>query len=134
MSSVFPYVLSFWMYVPLLLRVVVGMYFFRFGWKGLKEEFESKVEFFNIIWGKPAKIFAYIICVLEMIGGILLFIGLFVQPTVLILAIISLTTIAVSLHDKSLIKRDINTYILLTVILVSLFVLGAGYHAIDLPI
>lgn len=134
MPSVFPYILSFWMYIPLLLRIVAGMYFFMFGYKGLREEFEWRVDLFKIIWEKPAKIFVYTICIAEMAGAILLFLGLFVQPTVLVLAIISLTAIAISLHDKSFIRRDINTYILLTVILVSLFVLGAGYHAMDLPV
>jgi uncharacterized membrane protein YphA (DoxX/SURF4 family) len=134
MYSVFPYVLSFWLYVPLLLRVVTGTYFLIFGYRGLKEDWHWKLNLFQTIWHKPAKVFAYTVAIVEMIGGVLLFIGLFVQPTVLVLAIISITAISIKLHDKSLIHRDINIYILLTTILASLFVLGAGYHAFDLPL
>lgn len=122
------------MYTPLILRFASGAYFFAFGYYGLSEEWKWKLFLFETISERPAKFFTYGISIVEIIGGMFLFMGFLVQPTVVVLAIISATAIVIKLYDPEIVKRDINIYILLTVILMALFILGPGYHAIDLPI
>lgn len=134
MLSVFPYFLNFWMYAPLILRIVVGVYFISFGYSGLKKDRWEKEKIFETVGLRPAKYYAFAVSVVEIAGGVLLILGLFVQVVAIIFAVISATAIAIKIHGGNELRRDINIYILLLVILVSIFILGPGRLAFDLPL
>ncbi len=134
MPSTFPYILSFWMYAPIILRIVGGLYFFSFGYTGLRSLWHSRVSLFETLRLRPAKFWAVTASVIEMFAGMLLLMGFFTQIAAAVLAVIALVSIIIKISDASLIKTDIHIYVLLLAILISLFILGPGYFAFDLPL
>ena len=134
MLSAFPYLFNYWTYVPTFLRIIAGVYFFTFGYKGFRNEQREKIEIFDMVGLRPAKYFAISVSLVEVIGGCLLFLGLFVQVVVVTFSVISITAIVIKIHEQGGLKRNVDTYILLLVILLSLLFLGPGRLAIDLPL
>ncbi|MDB5203979.1 MAG: hypothetical protein JWP09_7 [Candidatus Taylorbacteria bacterium] len=134
MQSIFPYLLSWGLIVPFILRIVGGAYFVYFGYKGMTSEWQHKLTFFKEIHFKPAEFFAYVITIGELLGGIMLLMGFMTQLVALILFIICIVSLLIQKSGSATIERDLNLYILLGAIMLSLFISGAGYYAIDLMI
>lgn len=134
MQSIFPYLLSWSLVVPFILRIVGGSYFIYFGYKGMTSEWQHKLVFFREMNFKPYHFYAYVITVLELLGGIMLLMGFMTQLIALIFLIICIVSLVTEKSGIATINRNLNTYILLATIMLSLFIMGAGYYAIDLMI
>lgn len=120
MLSLFPSLLTYQMLSPLLVRLVLGAVIIHLAYKGLRHaHLDSK-----------NKILAYF----EVLLGILLVIGLFVQGVALIVALILLIRIIGKIQKKAFLSDGINYYLILFVLALTLLVSGAGFLAFDLPL
>jgi uncharacterized membrane protein YphA (DoxX/SURF4 family) len=120
--------------VPFILRIVGGSYFVYFGYKGMTSEWQHKLVFFREMNFKPYHFYAYVITVAELLGGIMLLMGFMTQLVALIFLIICIVSLVTERSGITTVKRDLNTYVLLATIMLSLFIMGSGYYAIDLMI
>ncbi len=117
MLNPFPTLLAFSLFAPLLLRIVVGCTFIHFGTKNLKlKDYKRALGY------------------IEMIGGLLLIIGLFTQIVALIFTIYLGLLLIDKMHKKNFLTDGVNYYLILFVICLSLIITGAGFLAIDLPL
>lgn len=134
MQSIFPYLLSWSQLAPFILRIIGGLYFFYFGYKGLTTEWHHKMDFFKELGIKPYKLWSYILCIIELLGGAMLLMGLMTQLVALIFFIIAIIGFIVKRNGKVSLQRDTDVYLLLAGIMLCLVITGAGYYGVDLPI
>ncbi|MES2060191.1 MAG: DoxX family protein [Patescibacteria group bacterium] len=134
MQNAFPYLLSWSLLSPFILRVLAGSYFISFGYKGLRGEWWDRFDFFDRNGIRPAKLFATGTAAIDMLAGILLILGFATQIVAAAMAIVCLTAILVKNHGEYFPYRDTHIYIILFFVLASLFISGAGFYAIDLPL
>ncbi len=133
MLNAFPYLLSYSSYAPSLLRIVAGIYILILAYENLENKWEERLRLFKVASLRPEWFFALLIASIKLIGGILLLSGALTQITSISLAILMLVTIIIKIKKPELISRDLNTYILLLFILISLIFTGAGNIAADYP-
>ena len=119
MLSIFPSLLAFEGFAPLLLRLVLGAIFIFWAYGKLKKRDGSK----EIALGG-----------LEAIIGISLVLGFLTQISALIAAIIFLIRIVQKIGSKAFLTDGINYYFILFIISVCLLFTGAGFIAFDLPL
>ncbi len=134
MPSVFPYLLSWALLVPFIIRIFSGAYFIHFGYAGLTSHFGDKTDFFRHNGFKHAKLLAYSFSILELVGGIMLLMGLLTQLVAIILLIISLISALLKRHGNLALIYSTDTYILLVAMMICLIIGGAGYYAMDLMV
>lgn len=109
MLSLFPQLLDYQFYGPLLLRIALGVIFLIHGYPKI---FEARLRLAGL---------------LEFIAGVLLIIGLFTQAAALVLAV-ELFIIIVWF------RRGQELDFVLLIMALTLLVLGPGAWAIDLPL
>jgi len=134
MLSIFPALLTYELLSPLILRVVLGILFISLGYLELTKERERWQQVFQILKLKPEKIWAKVFGVVELMGGILLVLGLFTQLAALLFVIIGFAECYVEYRAPVVLKRNIVFYVLITAISLSLLFTGAGFLAFDLPL
>lgn len=134
MTSVFPFLLSYLLFAPTFLRIVVGLYFFSFGYQALFGEYDRKISFFRNSGLWPAPLFLYSIALVEIICAVLIFSGALTQVAAGILAVIAATAGIIKMKNPDADLREVDIYTLLTAILFSLMITGPGYIAVDLPL
>ena len=134
MLNPFPDLLTFSLLAPFFLRVMLGIFYLRFGYLKLTKDKEAKIRFFEDIRLKPGIAFVWVFGLLEALGGILLIAGLFTQIVSLVLGMVMLGAIIVKLRNKDALPNDPEFYILLFVATCSLLFSGAGAFAFDLPL
>ena len=134
MQNAFPYLLSFDLLSPFILRMVAGAYFVAFGYLGLTTEWWERFDFFDRNRIRPAALFATGTATIDLLAGIMLMMGFAVQIVSIALAIVCITAILVKKQGEEYPSRSSHIYIILLGILVSLFISGAGYYALDLPL
>lgn len=135
MLSLFPQLLDFEMFGPLLLRIGLAVIFIAHGYPKLfkKEVFLGTVQFFEAVNIKPGKFWVLTVGVVEFCGGILLLVGLFTQLVALLLAINMLVAILKVNLKKGLVGGYEFELVLLCSAL-ALLVLGPGVFSLDLPL
>ena len=133
MLSVFPQLFDYQQIGPFLLRLVLAVVFIAHGYPKLFGGFAGIANFFESIGIKPGKFWALIVGVTEFGGGILLILGIFVQPVALLLAIDMIVAIW-KVKWKEGFKSGYEFELVLLVIALSLLVLGPGAFSIDLPL
>lgn len=120
MLSLFPSLLTYQMLSPLLVRLVLGAIIIHLAYKVLRHgHLDTK-----------NKILAYF----EVLLGILLVIGLFVQGAAIFVALIFLIRIIGKIQKRAFLSDGINYYLILFVLALTLLVSGAGFLAFDLPL
>ncbi len=134
MQSIFPYLLSWSQLVPFILRIIGGLYFLSFGYKGLTSEWQYKLVFFRESGLKPYKLFAYALCIVELLGGVMLLMGFMTQLVALVLFVIAIMGFVIKRNGKVNLQRSADVYLLLAGIMLCLVIAGAGYYGVDLPI
>ncbi|MFA6464085.1 MAG: DoxX family protein [Candidatus Paceibacterota bacterium] len=133
MLNTFPYLLSYSSFAPLILRVFAGIYMLIFAYENLEDKWPEKYRLFTTASLKPEWFFILAVSAIELAGGVLLISGAVTQITSISLAVLMLVTIFIKIKKPELISENINTYILLLIILFSLIFTGAGNIASDLP-
>ena len=134
MLSVFPDLLTYHQIAPLILRIVLGLIFISFGYEALTGEKQRWQKVFEMIKLRPSAFFEKLFGLVEIIGGIMLIIGLFTQVAALVFSIISLAELIIEYREPVLLKNSIFFYLLLLTISASLIFTGAGFAAFDLPL
>jgi len=135
MLNTFPFLLSFGLLAPLILRVAVGIYFLQTGLSHLKinrhtgEEIaaaeNSMRSSAGMIWG---------VSIIEAIAGLALIAGFLTQISALVLSVLLILAIILKRKNHLLFKHSTGFYMLLLCICISLIFSGAGFLAIDLPL
>lgn len=117
MLSLFPSLFDYSLYAPLLIRLTLGVIFLYQSRTKLRGRKKTKL-----------------IGTLEVVGALLLIIGLFTQAVALIFSIMLVLFLFHKMSRRSLFSDGVNYYFLMLVLCLSLLVTGAGVYAIDLPL
>jgi len=133
MLNIFPSLLDYSLFAPLILRVVGGIIIIGFG-KEQRRHQKVWLPFFEMIGLKPAHIFVRIISTLEIAAGVMLIAGFATQIAASFAAVITLAALTIEYKNEALIKRDVVFYTLLLSVYLSLILTGAGIPALDLPL
>lgn len=119
---------------PFILRVLVGFIFIDLGLLKFRGEKESWLASFNTLGLRPADLFLTIYALLQIVGGLLLLVGLWTQVAALAFVIFTSIELYVEWQAREILKRDIVFYLLVFIISLSLLITGAGTYAIDIPL
>ena len=120
MLSLFPYLLSFQMLSPFILRLVLGVIFIFWAYK----------KFNKVTKDSKDKTFV----VLDIIIGLLLIIGLYTQLAALIALVLLGIHIILKIRHKAFLTDGVNYYLVLFIISLSLLFTGPGAFALDYPL
>jgi uncharacterized membrane protein YphA (DoxX/SURF4 family) len=135
MLNTFPYLLSFGLLAPFILRVAVGVYFLKTGLSHLKINRHTGEEVAiaeNAI--HPAASVVWGVAIIEAIAGLALIAGFLTQISALVLSILLVLALIFKKGHLALFKHSTSFYLLLLVVCLSLIVSGAGFWAIDIPL
>jgi uncharacterized membrane protein YphA (DoxX/SURF4 family) len=135
MLNTFPYLLSFGLLAPFLLRLAVGLYFLSTGLSHLRlsrhtgediARLENKFRDAGpLVWG---------VAIIEALCGLALIAGFLTQIAALILSILLILALILKNKNSSLFEHTSSFYLVLLAICLSLVLSGAGFLAIDLPL
>lgn len=134
MLSIFPSLLNYALLAPFILRVVLGLIFLDLGVLKFRSERKRWISSFEALGLRPADLFVPLYGLIQIIGGLLLLIGLWTQAAALAFVITTLIELYVEWSAKDILKRDLVFYFLLFVISVSILLTGAGAYALDMPL
>jgi len=134
MLSVFPELLNYQLFAPLILRVVLGFILLNLGYAKFKLERERWEITFEALKLKPKSTFVSAFGLIEMVGGLALIVGFYTQIAALIFVILTFIELYIEQKEEVLLKRDAVFYLLLFAIALSLLFTGAGFFAFDLPL
>jgi putative oxidoreductase len=134
MLNPFPDLLTYSTFGPFVLRLVLGLIFIDLGVLKFRAEKQSWINTFKSLSLKPAEHLVTLYAVLEILGGILLVLGLWTQVAALAFVIFTGIELYIEWTEGAVLKRNITFYVLLFVIALSLLVTGAGAFAFDLPL
>ncbi len=132
--TVFPDLLTYGLIAPFILRVSLGLVLIYFSYLKFRKERFEKIVFFDSLGMKPGVFYVNTIGGIELIGGILLVVGAYTQIAAMGAALIMLAATFIKWRRPQSLRNDIEFYILLFVVALSLVFLGAGFFAIDLPL
>lgn len=133
MPSLFPGLLAFAGFAPLILRLVLGLIFVVHGYPKLFKNFTQTAGFFESVGIKPAKFWVFVVGVVEFFGGIALILGFAVQLAALLIAI-NMAVAIVLVKFKQGLADGYEFDLALFAMALSLVFLGAGFYAFDLPL
>jgi len=133
--SVFPDLLTYGFFAPLILRVAVGCFFLITGYRmlgasrrvAMQSALESRLGTLSpiLVWG---------VTLSYLIVGALLLVGYVTQVAALLGLVIALKSLWICRTHPSLAGQSRFFYILLAAIMLSLLLTGAGARAFDLPL
>ena len=132
--NTFPDLLTFSQLSPFILRTVLGIIIINLGYLKLTKEKIEWQELFKTLNIHPANIFVKVLAFIEIIGGLVLIAGAYVQLTSIIFATLFFCEVVLDYRESELEERDLTFYILMFTISLSLIFLGAGAFAFDLPL
>ncbi|MEI8339397.1 MAG: DoxX family protein [bacterium] len=132
--SIFPELFTYSFLVPLILRLALGLIFINLGYLKLAKEKNGWLMLLRFLKIPQAKFWLSIFGILEILGGVMLIVGLYVQGVALFFTIIGLISFAVESREESLLRRDFVFYFLTLAITICLLVSGAGMMAFDAPL
>lgn len=133
MLNFFPQLLDFSFYGPTLLRLALGAIFLAHGYQKLAGDKSQFVGWLESMKFRPGKFWAWLVTLVEFLGGIALVVGFWTQLVALVLAIQFLIIILWFKRGQKFIGGwEFDFLILLS--LLALLVLGPGVWALDLPL
>ncbi len=134
MLNPFPELLTYSMIAPAILRLVAGLVFINLGRLALQGERNSWLVSLRALNIPRPEVSVKILGALEIVGGIMLLLGIYTQIASLLLAILTFVEAFVEYKDPAILKRSLIFYSLLFAITLSLLLSGAGAFAIDIPL
>lgn len=132
--SVFPDLLTYGLFAPLILRLTLGFILLYFALLKATSDRAAKISFFESLGMRPGSVFVSLVGGIELVTGLFLIFGLYTQVAALASAAIMLAATIIKTRRRDALPNDIEFYILLLAVSVSLLFLGAGFFAIDLPL
>ena len=134
MLSVFPSLFSYSLLVPLVFRLVIGLTFITFGYGNVTKKRESKLNLLSGLKLRPAGFWLWCLSLMEMIGGLMLVVGIATQVIALIFSIFIILKIIGQSRGLEITSLSQSTLFLLALISASLLFLGPGFYSVDLPL
>lgn len=134
MLSVFPFLLSYKLIAPLILRLTLGVIFVDYGWSKLHRQKKEKLEMFEKIGLKPGLTYVWIIAIIEIVVGLFLIFGFLTQVATLLASIIIAVAIFIKIKQPLSLESSLCLLIVCLVIALSLLLTGPGFFAFDLPL
>lgn len=134
MLNLFPGLLSYALLGPFILRLVLGLVFIDLGLLKFKGEKKRWVATFEAMHLRPADFFVPLYAAVQILGGILLVVGLWTQAVAILFAILTFCELYVEWSNSTLLKRDFTFYLLSFCISLSLVFTGAGAYSFDIPL
>lgn len=115
---------------PLLIRLGVGLIFIYAGW-GKLTGIEGTTGFFDSIGIPMAGLMAWVVAIVEFVGGIMILTGFRIQVPALLLAFIMLVAILTTKLDADQVFRAMRLDLLLLLTSLGLFFSGSGKYSVD---
>ena len=135
MLNPFPDLLAFALIVPTFFRLILSLIFIRSSLIILlNKENKEKEYFFDDLGLVPGNFYAYILALIEFIGGVALLLGYRTQIAALVLGIIVFIAFIFKLGNPHALRSGTRHYLLLFAMTISLLFLGPGFFAFDLPL
>jgi putative oxidoreductase len=131
--NTFPNILTYSLIAPLILRVVLGFIAIDLGYLKLGKENTRWNALFETINFHPTALFVKALAIIEIIGGLMLLVGVFTQIVAIIFAVIYFCQAVLEYREETLEVRDLPFYVLMFTISLSLVFTGAGAFAFDIP-
>jgi uncharacterized membrane protein YphA (DoxX/SURF4 family) len=134
MLNPFPELLTYSLLGPFLLRLILGLIFIDLGllkFRGEKKAWHHSLEALGL---HPADLFLPLCAILEIVGGVLILIGLWTQVAASFFVIFTGVELYVEWRAQDVLKRDLVFYSLIFIISLSLLLTGAGAYALDIPL
>ena len=134
MLSVFPSLFTYELVVPLVFRIVIGLVLVVYGYKHIAETRDDKMA--TLVHLKPAtaSFWLWLVGIVNIVGGLLLVVGLYTQVVALVFSILLLWAVMYKYKKPEMVPLSQGTLLLLLLVTASLLFLGAGFYAIDLPL
>lgn len=133
--SLFPSLLDFQMLGIFALRVTLGFIFIYFWYEKVTHQRAERIEFFEKLKLRPAKIYFYFVSSIEGIVGAFLVIGLYTQGAAIVTGALMTVASFIKWRKPSALHRNtLDFYVILAVVSFSLLFLGPGAFAVDLPL
>jgi len=114
---------------PLLLRIGVGLIFIHAGW-GKLTGIEGTQQFFGNIGIPMAGIMAWIVALVELVGGLLVLVGFRIHIPALLLASVMVVAIITTKIGGDDVFRAMRLDLLLLLTCLALVITGSGKHAV----
>lgn len=121
------------MAVPFAFRIISGLLFIYFGYSAIAKNRAEKISAVESFKLKPGGFWLRVIALIEIIGGILLFVGFLTQIASLVLSVILLIGTIAKRKNPAVFSFSAGFLFLLLIITLSLLFLGPGLYSIDLP-
>ena len=134
MLNPFPELLAYSLLAPFILRLALGLIFLDLGVLKLRGERGRWIASFEALYLRPADFFVTLYALIQIVGGLLLIVGLWTQVAALAFVIFSGIELYVEWRAKEIFKRDLFFHLLIFVISLSLLITGAGAYAFDIPL
>lgn len=134
MLNPFPDLLTYSLFAPFILRVVLGVILVDLGILKFKSEKDRWVNTFKGLRLKPADTLVSLFGLIEIVGGIMLVVGLYTQIAALVFVLMFAIEFYLEWTEANILKRDLVFYILCLAISFSLLLSGAGAFAFDIPL
>jgi len=134
MLSVFPTLLAFGIFAPLLLRVAVGVFLFLLGSKTVGTHRVRGQEEVGRSFGSLGRFSVFIGGAVEVAIGLAFIAGFLTQVAALLGFIIALKLLFFRKKWPAIAPHERATYIFVALISLSLLVLGPGIFAVDMPL
>jgi len=128
--NIFDTLLTYNDWAPVVLRAALGVIFFAHGLKKFKGGIPGVADFLESLGFKPKLFWAWVLTLVEMVGGLFLFFGFLTQFSAFLLAIVMI----VAILKVDLKKGLINGYELDLALLggaIALMLLGSGILSMD---
>lgn len=132
MPSLFPDLYTYQIVAPFILRLILGFIFLGHGYSKLKTLGQT-AGFFDSVKIRPGKFWAGLVGGIEILCGVLFFVGFLVQLAAILISLIMVAAIL-------LVKRKENFLggyefdLLILAAALALLVLGPGIFSMDLPL
>jgi putative oxidoreductase len=114
----------------LLLRIGVGLIFIYAGW-GKITGIEGTQQFFGNIGIPMAGIMAWVVAIVELVGGLMVLTGYKIQIPALLLATVMLVAILTTKLGNDNMFQSMRLDLLLLLVNLSLAILGSGKYSLD---
>ena len=132
--NVFPELLFYGGFGPLILRLVLGGIFITTGYLKLNKEEKRWILSLDSLGIKKSHLVVRLLGAVEMTVGTMLIFGFYTQLAALVIVLISFSEVYIEMREELIIKRSLAFYILTLAIALALMFLGAGFLAFDLPL
>jgi uncharacterized membrane protein YphA (DoxX/SURF4 family) len=134
MLNPFPSLLTYSTLAPFILRLVLAFIVLDLGFLKFGKEKFRWIASFEALHLKPADLWVKAIALIDIVGGLMLLVGLYTQIAALAFVIIFGIELYIEWKDGSILRRDLTFYFLVLAIAISLLLTGAGAFAFDIPL